>query len=80
MTTLQLTDSQVIARVLKHYVAGGYDWELRDIFVDETKRTFGTKKRGWKVFFVFAEPTSLGTAGITYELDVDGEVREFQSM
>ena len=80
MTTMQMTDSQVIAKVLKHYVLGGHDQELKDIFVEETKRTFGSKKRGWQVFFAFVEPTSFGTAGVTYELDIEGEVMIFQSM
>jgi hypothetical protein len=80
MSTKQLTQSQVIAKVLRHYVAAGHDQELKDVFVEETKRTFGTKKRGWQVFFAFAEPTSLGTAGITYELDIEGEVMIFESM
>ena len=80
MTTTQLTDSQVIAKVLNHYAAGGHDQELKDIFVMETKRASGTGKRGWQVFFAFVTPTSMDIWGITYELDVDGEVMPFESM
>jgi hypothetical protein len=80
MTTMAMTDSQVIAKVLRHYVAGGHDQELKDVFVEETKRTFGTRKRGWQVFFAFTTPTSMGTAGITYELNIDGDVKLFESM
>ena len=79
---MQMTDSQIIAKVLSHYIAGVHDHpELKDIIVSETKRTIGTKRRGWQVTFLFAEPDPMiGTIGLLYELDSEGEVMPIQTM
>lgn len=44
MTTIPLTDSQVIAKVLSHYVARGHDQDLKDFFVEETKLIIWNEK------------------------------------
>ena len=74
------TETEIVAKAVNEFMTRPNRRKLKDILVQSSSQLATSKKPGWKVFFVFEEADSFLHNCMTFEVDLDGEVKVFENM
>lgn len=76
----KFTETEIVAKAVNEFMTRPNRRKLKDILVQSAAQLATSDKPGWKVFFVFEEADSFLHNCMTFEIDIDGEVKIFENM